>query len=197
MTRREDITKIEDALKLVKEEIERAFKKHHGFNSAHEGWAVIKEELEEFKDDLDALKDEIGLNDEFDGLKDKLDKTLERLWQGVKLKKENAERMEKCKNEAIHLAAMSTRFIIDFFPRKSKSNDEVQGMAPEKPGNDHVPIPPLVMNQETCGTCKNWKRIKVNDLFAKCSKMDLETGIYQRCTPRNNHYENKWDGLVD
>ncbi|NIO19963.1 MAG: hypothetical protein GTN76_04285 [Candidatus Aenigmarchaeota archaeon] len=91
--------KIEEALDLVKEEIERAVKQHGGFNSPHEGYAVIKEELEEFEDELDAVKK--GLEKHLDGI-----------WQAVKLK--HPEQSERLLDEAVQLTAMAVRFIMDF-----------------------------------------------------------------------------------
>ncbi len=43
---------IEKAIELVKKELESANKKFPLFNSAHEGYAVIKEELDELWDEI-------------------------------------------------------------------------------------------------------------------------------------------------
>ena len=46
---------LDEALALVREEFLRATKKHPGsFNSSHEGWAVIWEELDEMWDEVRA-----------------------------------------------------------------------------------------------------------------------------------------------
>ncbi len=46
---------LDDALAAVRAEVIRATKKHkRGFNSPHEGWAVIWEELDELWDEVRA-----------------------------------------------------------------------------------------------------------------------------------------------
>ena len=43
---------IDYAVKLVRDELERSAKKFGGFNSSHEGYAVLKEEVDEMWDDI-------------------------------------------------------------------------------------------------------------------------------------------------
>ena len=47
---------ITDALKLAVEELVRAEGKHHRFHSGHEGYAVLREELDELWDAVKASK---------------------------------------------------------------------------------------------------------------------------------------------
>ena len=61
----------------IKRELETATKRHGPFNSGHEGWAVIKEEVDE-------------------------------LWEAVKRNSKNA-----ANREAVQIAAMAVRFILD------------------------------------------------------------------------------------
>ena len=70
---------VDIAIGMVREELEKATKKFGPFNSAHEGYAVIKEELDE-------------------------------LWTEVKDKNSTNESLEK---EAVQVAAMGVRFLID------------------------------------------------------------------------------------
>lgn len=88
---------------LVAEELQAANNTYSPFHSLHEGWAVLKEEIEEAHDDL--------LNAEL---------FLQRMWRGVK-----EDDAEKCKGEAlrietfakhlaaeaIQVAAMAEKFI--------------------------------------------------------------------------------------
>lgn len=46
----------DQALSLVRAELDRAEQKHHAFNSGHEGYAVILEELDELWDAIKADK---------------------------------------------------------------------------------------------------------------------------------------------
>jgi hypothetical protein len=65
----------------IKEEFSRATSKHGKFNSAHEGYAVILEEMDE-------------------------------LWEEVKKQYEKRDR-DKMRLEAIQVATMAIRFIVD------------------------------------------------------------------------------------
>lgn len=73
------------ALKLVKDELSRASKQHGAFNSAHEGYAVLLEEVEE-------------------------------LWAEVKANNGDTHRGV---SEAVQVAAMALRFLIDITPEES------------------------------------------------------------------------------
>lgn len=73
--------KIEDALMLVKREINDAIKNYKPFNSPHEGWAVIYEEVLELFDEI--------------------------------RKKDPNERRKGMVREAVQVAAMATRFLMD------------------------------------------------------------------------------------
>lgn len=66
----------------VQKELEHAMSKYPPFNSAHEGYAIIKEELDE-------------------------------LWEQVKLKQSTKGRSELMEKEAIQVAAMAVRFLLD------------------------------------------------------------------------------------
>ena len=65
----------------VGEELSRALRKHEKVNSAHEGYAVILEELDE-------------------------------LWDEVKVRA-NKRRTKKMRKEAIQVAAMAIRFVLE------------------------------------------------------------------------------------
>lgn len=69
-------------IELISEEWKFAVIKYPHFNSAHEGWAIIKEELDE-------------------------------LWEVVREKQENEGRSERLEKEAIQVAAMALRFLVD------------------------------------------------------------------------------------
>lgn len=73
--------KYEKALQLVACEVTQASAKFAAFNSVHEGYAVILEELDE-------------------------------LWQEIKKQKEARSKLA-LRREAIHVAAMAVRFLID------------------------------------------------------------------------------------
>lgn len=47
---------VDQAVALVREELASAQAKHHDFNSGHEGYAVIREELDELWDAVKASK---------------------------------------------------------------------------------------------------------------------------------------------
>ncbi len=70
---------IAKAVLLAENELRAATAKHGKFHSAHEGWAVIREEMDE-------------------------------LWEEVKRREPNPEHLEK---EAIQVAAMALRFLMD------------------------------------------------------------------------------------
>jgi hypothetical protein len=73
------LSEIDKALSEVRLELYRASGKHAPFNGAHEGYAVILEELDE-------------------------------LWDEVKRRDQHVRSM---RNEAIQIAAMATRFMLD------------------------------------------------------------------------------------
>lgn len=50
----ERMADVDFVLKKVREEIERAFLGHRPYNSAHEAWAVIREEVDELWDEVKA-----------------------------------------------------------------------------------------------------------------------------------------------
>lgn len=70
---------------LLTDELVSAVRKHNCFNSAHEGYAVILEEVEEF-------------------------------WEEIKKRREIRD-PNRLKGEAIQVAAMALRFIIDVIER--------------------------------------------------------------------------------
>lgn len=73
---------INDAIALATKELIQATREYGPLASPHEGYAVLKEELEE-------------------------------LWEEIKTKPNTAGRHDKMKREAIQLAAMSLRFLMD------------------------------------------------------------------------------------
>lgn len=76
----------------LRAELYRASESFGPFNSAHEGWAVIHEEMEE-------------------------------LWAEV-MKKQSQRSKEKMREEAIQIAAMAVRFIIDLCPVENNEESE-------------------------------------------------------------------------
>lgn len=95
---------IESVKILANEEIERSMIEHPLFNSTHEGYAVIKEEVEEVQEEVELI---MG--------------SLEILWEGTKrnwTKESLIKRCEKIKKhsllnaaESIQVAAMAQKFI--------------------------------------------------------------------------------------
>lgn len=77
-----DGLRLSRAMSKITVEYLRAASKFPSFNSAHEGWAVIKEELDE-------------------------------LWEVVRENQATLGRNERLKKEAIQVAAMAMRFVID------------------------------------------------------------------------------------
>jgi len=73
---------IDVAIKLVETELQEAIMKHREMMSPHEGYAIIKEELDE-------------------------------LWEAIRKARNFKERNEPMKNEAIQVAAMAIRFLVD------------------------------------------------------------------------------------
>jgi hypothetical protein len=53
-----ELTPFEDIVLDIKEELDRAVRKHGPIASAHEGYAVILEELDEFWDEVKKQKDD-------------------------------------------------------------------------------------------------------------------------------------------
>ena len=78
----EDEEKLKTVISVVKKEYLRAVSKFGAFNNAHEGYAVLLEEVDE-------------------------------LWENVKLNQKYPNRNELMRDEAIQVAAMAIRFIID------------------------------------------------------------------------------------
>ena len=95
---------IKDVTKLVNEEMERSMINHPLFNSTHEGYAVIKEEVEEADQELNDVNNQ-----------------LKRIWYFIK-RDENVNRdMTQLKiyairlaAESIQVAAMAQKFIDSF-----------------------------------------------------------------------------------
>jgi hypothetical protein len=92
---------IKSVTKLAEEETERSMIKHPLFNSTHEGYAVIKEEVEESEQELSDVKAQ-----------------LERVWYFTKLNEDVNKDMLDLKKyalnlaaEAIQVAAMAQKFI--------------------------------------------------------------------------------------
>jgi hypothetical protein len=93
-------------LDIVSSEVARASSKYPAFNSAHEGYAVLLEEVDE-------------------------------LWDEVK-----ADNIDLACAEAIQVAAMAVRFIVDLHEAK------LPGLM-EKPGNDHTVASPCLSMRST------------------------------------------------
>ena len=83
--------KEEAAIELILDEYYESIEKFGDFNSHHEGYAVIKEELDE-------------------------------LWDAIKKKKKIPNLEEALQEEAVQVAAMALKFIVDFteFSEKQK-----------------------------------------------------------------------------
>lgn len=86
--------------KLVSEELERANKKFPMFHSVHEGYAVLKEEIEETENEVDELK-----------------MRLDYLWNNIRLDLIGDMHADKIYNlsinaaaEAIQVAAMAQKY---------------------------------------------------------------------------------------
>jgi hypothetical protein len=71
-----------EKLNLVRDELIRARQKFPAFNSGHEGWAVIREELDE-------------------------------LWVEVRSNQATEGRNDRMHHEAMQVAAMALRFLVD------------------------------------------------------------------------------------
>ena len=69
-------------LQDIAEEHDRAVDSFGAFHNAHEGWAVIHEEMDE-------------------------------LWEAVKMNQDKPERILKLEEEAVQVAAMALRFLMD------------------------------------------------------------------------------------
>lgn len=74
--------RINGAFLDTNEELESAMENFPAFNSAHEGFAVLKEEVDE-------------------------------LWEAVRMKQGGPGRLEHMRKEAVQVAAMALRFIVD------------------------------------------------------------------------------------
>ncbi len=73
---------IAEKLNIVRDELVRARQKFPAFNSGHEGWAVIREELDE-------------------------------LWAEVRSNQSTSGRSDRMHKEAVQVAAMALRFLVD------------------------------------------------------------------------------------
>lgn len=93
----------QDVEKLVQKELESANRKFPMFHSDHEGYAVLKEEVEEAEIDLMQIKDELSCLWKF--TKSNLDKPKQ---NSAVLIKQKAEELAV---EAIQVAAMAQKFI--------------------------------------------------------------------------------------
>lgn len=93
---------IEGVEKLAYEELERANSKFGMFHSTHEGYAVIKEEIEEVADELEDVVN--YLNDIWRNVKE--DNELDLV--GIKIMKKHAINLAA---ESIQTAAMAQKFI--------------------------------------------------------------------------------------
>ena len=78
----------DEAMSMVRQELERAQAAHPAFHSGHEGYAVVREEVDE-------------------------------LWDAVKASKTYTHYDEVVGREAIQVAAMAVRFLIDLRERAS------------------------------------------------------------------------------
>ena len=79
------------ALALITAELSRAREKHHAFHSGHEGYAVIREELDE-------------------------------LWDAIKRDKQYLRYSGLAAYEAVQVAAMAVRFLVDLCDEASAVN---------------------------------------------------------------------------
>lgn len=93
----------EDVELLVQKELESANKKFPMFHSDHEGYAVLKEEVEEAETDLIRIKDQIASIWRF--TKKNLNKPKESAAESIK------ESAIELAVEAIQVAAMAQKFI--------------------------------------------------------------------------------------
>lgn len=91
----------DDVIALVHKELESANKKFPPFHSAHEGYAVIKEELEEVEQQLDECESHLNA-----------------IWYSAKKNRSNITSAQALKEyaidlatEAIQVAAMAQKFI--------------------------------------------------------------------------------------
>jgi hypothetical protein len=91
----------EQVLKLSEEEARRSMLKHPLFNSTHEGYAVIKEEIEEAEQELNDVNAQLQRSWYFIKHNEDADKDMLRL-------KEYAVNLAA---EAIQVAAMAQKFI--------------------------------------------------------------------------------------
>lgn len=108
---------MDDTIKhLIKEESDLAKNLYEPFNSPYEGYAVLKEELEEVEDYTDDLDTDLAL-----------------MWQYIKMGETDksvivAEKLQSvCRQamkEIIQVAAMSDRYITRFKDQKTHKNDK-------------------------------------------------------------------------
>jgi hypothetical protein len=101
---------VEKVKQLAKEELENSYKKFPKFNSAHEGYAVILEELDEAKDEISSLE-----------------AMLDCAWMYIKKNEDAKVAMEnivkyatQAASELIQTAAMAQKFIDSMDKPKEK-----------------------------------------------------------------------------
>lgn len=102
----ESAMEVVEILMEVHEELDRATAKFGPFLSAHEGYAIIKEEVDE-------------------------------LWDEVKKGNRQPELMRK---EAIQIAAMAVRFVLDLYGRNFADDDKRAKIAPIETPIDGAPV---------------------------------------------------------
>jgi tetrahydromethanopterin S-methyltransferase subunit G len=105
--------KIDSILKLVLQELDSATGKFGAFNSTHEGYAVILEEMDELEDEVERIRGEWNYKEIKDRF-NKIKKSLNFLWGDIKDQKSEESR-RRMLSEAIQVAAMSIRFIHDIW----------------------------------------------------------------------------------
>lgn len=103
---------------LVLKELRSANEKFDMFHSMHEGYAVIKEEVEETEQDLSVVK--IHLKDMWNNVKEDLG--------SVELAKDLKKRAVSMAVESIQVAAMAQKFVDSEKQRTEKENaDKITG----------------------------------------------------------------------
>lgn len=107
----EDQTTILEILSAFSKEYLYARKELHyeSMHSTHEGYAIIKEEIEELNNEIEFLTDENWKK--FAKIKfEHITKAFDKIWEEVKLKESNKEKMRA---EAIQVGAMALAFILE------------------------------------------------------------------------------------
>jgi hypothetical protein len=90
-----DKGKLDDIIELIKFELKKASLKYLPFHSTHEGFAILKEEVDE-------------------------------LWDAIRLKASNKNRIPNTFEESLHVAAMIVRFIYDLIPTENITNEAMR-----------------------------------------------------------------------